>query len=243
MSRTDQADVLAEVESRIGHRFSDRSLLTRALTHISAVPSERRLQSYQRLEFLGDRVLGLVVSSMLYQAFEKAEEGEMSRRLAGLVRRETCAEVAAEWRLGHAARLGDSEEKSGGRTKPAILSDLCEAVIGGVYLDAGYMAVEAVVRSAWTPRMHQPTRPLQDPKTALQEWAQHLGKPAPIYRETGRRGPAHRPEFTVAVEVEAVGQAEGSGTSKRVAEQVAADAFLKAHNISVADAAAPLVAA
>lgn len=226
---------LPDVELSIGYRFADRALLAQALTHISAVPPERRNGSYQRLEFLGDRVLGLVVSAMLYAAFPTAEEGELSRRLAGLVRRETCAEMAADWNLGPAVLLGESEAKSGGRTKPAILADVCEAVIGAVFLDGGYPAADAVIQAAWRPRMQQPIRPLQDAKTALQEWAQSLGKPAPVYRENARRGPAHRPEFTVGVDVEGVGNAEGVGTSKRVAEQVAAETFMQKHGVRPAD--------
>lgn len=226
-------DGVAQVEARIGHQFADPCLLTQALTHISAVPTDRRIRSYQRLEFLGDRVLGLAVSSMLYEAFGSAHEGEMSRRLAALVRRETCAEVAIEWDLGAAVRLGDSEARSGGRTKPAILSDVCEAVIGAVFLDGGYADAERVVQGAWLPRMRETARPLQDPKTTLQEWAQSLGKPAPIYRETNRRGPAHRPEFTVAVEILGAGEAEGTGTSKRLAEQLAAEAFLRSLGVAL----------
>jgi ribonuclease III len=223
---------LEEVEAKIGHVFRDRDLLVQALTHISAVTSERRTGSYQRLEFLGDRVLGLVVSAMIYASFPSADEGDMSRRLAALVRRETCADMARAWDLGSAVRLGESEAKSGGRNKPAILADICEAVIGAVFLDGGYPAAEAVILSAWEPLMHRPARPLQDAKTALQEWAQSLGKPAPVYRETGRRGPAHRPEFTVGVDIEGVGTAEGVGTSKRIAEQVAAESFMKKHGVN-----------
>lgn len=222
---------LDAVEASVGHAFKDRKLLVQALSHLSAVNGEQRISSYQRLEFLGDRVLGLAVSSMLYEAFPTANEGEMSRRLAALVRRETCADVAREWDLAPALRLGDSEAKSGGRTKPAILSDVCEAVIGAIYLDAGYGVVSAVIRTAWTSRMIEPARPLQDPKTALQEWAQSLGKLTPVYRETGRRGPAHRPEFTIAVDVEGVGVAEGTGSSKRLAEQAAAEAFMTDHAV------------
>lgn len=231
MTRPGEADALDDVERRVGHVFRDRALLTNALTHISALPAESRVRSYQRLEFLGDRVLGLAVSAMLFEAFPEAFEGEMSRRLAGLVRRETCAEVAADWNLAPAVRLGDSEIKSGGRAKPAIMSDACEAVIGAVFVDGGYGAADTVIRAAWMPRMRQPTRPLQDPKTALQEWAQSRGKATPVYRETARRGPAHAPEFTVGVEVEGVGDAEGFGASKRLAEQLAAEAFMKKHGV------------
>ena len=189
MSDGSAEGTLAGVESRIGHAFRLPTLLAEALTHISAVPSDGRTRSYQRLEFLGDRVLGLVVSAMLFDAFPQADEGEMSRRLAAMVRRETCAEVAEAWDLGPAMRLGESELKSGGRSKPAILSDMCEAVIGAVFVDGGYPAATAVIRSAWMPLMSRPTRSLQDAKTTLQEWAQSLGKPTPVYREMGRRGP------------------------------------------------------
>lgn len=218
---------LDELQTRVGHKFRDPAILTMALTHISLVaPNRSRTGSYQRLEFLGDRVLGLAVSAMLYAEFPEAEEGEMSRRLAALVRRETCAEMAVEWGVGPAIRLGESEAAAGGHNKSAILSDVCEAIIGGIFVDAGFVAAEQVVRAGWTPRMREPTRPLRDPKTALQEWAQSLGKPAPIYRETGRTGPDHAPKFTVSVVIDGYGGAVGMGSSKRVAEQAAADAFL-----------------
>ena len=223
-----RATALATVEARLGHVFTDRALLAQALTHISALPSDQsRVGSYQRLEFLGDRVLGLVVSAMLYEAFPKAEEGEMSRRLAALVRRETCADVALAWQVGPAMILGDGEAGAGGRDKPAILSDICEALIGAVFLEAGFEGAAAIVRAAWTERMRQPTRPLQDPKTALQEWAQGRGRPTPLYRETERKGPAHAPVFTLSVTVEGCPPATGSGTSKRAAEQAAAERFLQ----------------
>ena len=227
MSRSRDAVALDDVEAQLGHRFGDRMLLRQGLTHISALAADKsRVTSYQRLEFLGDRVLGLVVSAMLFEAFPEAEEGELSRRLAALVRRETCAEVGIEWGLGAAILLGDSEVASGGREKPAILSDVCEAMVGAVFLDGGYAAADGLVRRVWTSRMLEPTRPLRDPKTALQEWAQALGKSTPTYRETSRSGPAHAPEFTVAVCVDGHDRAEGNGSSKRTAEQAAAQAFL-----------------
>jgi ribonuclease III len=222
------AAALTAVEARVGHAFTDQALLTQALTHISAVGAERsRITSYQRLEFLGDRVLGLVVSDMLYRAFPGAEEGEMSRRLAALVRRETCADVAREWQVGPAMILGEGEANAGGREKPAILSDVCEALIGAVFLDGGFADASAVVETAWAERMRQPTRPLQDPKTALQEWAQGHGRPTPLYRETARSGPAHAPVFTLSVSIDGFAAASGSGSSKRNAEQAAAEAFLQ----------------
>ena len=226
--------LLDHVEAQVGYGFKDRRLLTQALTHISALQNERsRTRSYQRLEFLGDRVLGLAVSAMLVAAYPEAEEGELSRRLAALVRRETCAEVAAVWQLGPAILLGDSEAAAGGREKPAILSDVCEAVIGAVFLDGGHDAATEAVRRAWTTRLHQPTRPLRDPKTALQEWAQSLGRPAPLYAQTERTGPDHAPRFTLTVTVEGYPDAIGTGSSKRAAEQAAAETFLDREGLAL----------
>ena len=227
------ADTLESLQTRIGHAFQSSPLLTQALTHISVTSSDRRrAASYQRLEFLGDRVLGLVVSAMLYAEFPDAEEGEMSRRLAALVRRETCGEVAIEWKIGPLIRLGESEAAAGGRAKVAILADVCEAIIGAIFVDGGYLAAERTVRAAWTPRMRAPTRPLRDPKTALQEWAQGLGKPAPVYREVERSGPDHAPKFTVGVTVDGFSDMTGTGSSKRNAEQAAAEAFLAGNNLA-----------
>jgi ribonuclease III len=239
MNQAEQGS-LTELEERVGHRFGDHALLTQALTHISRLASERRrVGSYQRLEFLGDRVLGLAVSAMLYAEFPEAEEGEMSRRLAALVRRETCAEVAVDWGVGPFVRLGGGEANTGGRKKAAILSDVCEAIIGAVFVDAGFEAAQAVIRAAWRTRMLEPSRPLQDPKTALQEWAQSLGKPAPVYRQTARTGPDHAPQFTVSVAVDGYDEVPGQGSSKRFAEQAAADAFLTSHELQTANKAAP----
>lgn len=224
------------LEARLGHVFADKSLLARALTHISHLPSDRsRIGSYQRLEFLGDRVLGLVVSAMLFDAFGSAEEGELSRRLAQLVRRETCADVALEWALSAHLRLGEGEMQSGGETKPAILADACEAIIGAVFLDGGYPAAKAVIVPVWSPRMRSPGRPLRDPKTALQEWAQGRGHAAPIYREIKREGPDHAPAFTIAVAVGGFEAGLGLGGSKRVAEQSAAEAFMAREGILPAE--------
>ena len=218
---------LGELEQMLGVVFRDRSLLDHALTHVSAAKGvEKRLASYQRLEFLGDRVLGLTVAAMLFRSFPEAEEGDLSRRLAEMVRRESCAEVAAAWNLGRFLRLGTGEAASGGRKKDAILADICEAVIGAVFLDAGFSAASACVERAWQPRMLNPLRPLRDAKTALQEWAQARGLPTPLYREVSRTGPDHAPDFEIAAEVQGLISALGSGPSKRLAEQAAAVKFL-----------------
>jgi ribonuclease III len=215
------------LEERIGYRFKDIVLLDSALSHISALKGARnRAGSYQRLEFLGDHVLGLVISDMLFRAFPKADEGELSRRLADLVRKETCADIARAIDLGAAIRLGASEANAGGRRRPAILADVCEAVIGAVYLDGGFAAAEALVGRLWEARMKTKAQPLRDPKTVLQEWAQARGLPTPAYREVARSGPDHDPVFRVNVQLPKLEPAEGSGRSKRAAEQAAAAAMM-----------------
>jgi ribonuclease-3 len=217
----------AGFEASIGYRFKDPALLEQALTHISALTGARnRAGSYQRLEFLGDHVLGLVVSDMLFRAFAKADEGEMSRRLAELVRKEACADVARAIELGDAIRLGASEANAGGRSRIAILADVCEALIGAVFIDGGYPAASALIERLWGERMRTPARPLRDSKTVLQEWAQARGLPTPAYREVERKGPDHDPEFRITVELPHLAPAEGMGRSKRAAEQAAAAAML-----------------
>ncbi|HEX4408450.1 MAG TPA: ribonuclease III [Xanthobacteraceae bacterium] len=220
------------LETRIGYRFKDGDLLESALTHISALKGPRnRSGSYQRLEFLGDHVLGLVISDMLYRAFPKADEGELSRRLADLVRKETCAEIARTIDLGAAIRLGSSEANAGARTRLAILADVCESMIGAVYLDGGYKAAEELVERLWQVRLSAKGQPQRDPKTVLQEWAQARGLPTPIYREVARSGPDHSPEFRVAVELPSFTPAEGQARSKRAAEQAAAAAMMEREGV------------
>jgi ribonuclease-3 len=219
------------LEKTVGFRFKDRELLERSLTHISAIAGGNRANSYQRLEFLGDHVLGLIISDMLFRAFPKADEGELSRRLADLVRRESCADVARAIELGEALRLGASEANAGGRLRTAILADVCEALVGAVYLDGGYAEAAKLVERLWGERMRAPVRPLRDPKTMLQEWAQARGLPTPTYREVERTGPHHDPEFRVAVALPNREPAEGLGRSKRTAEQAAAAAMLKREGV------------
>jgi ribonuclease-3 len=216
---------LARLEDRLGHRFRDRALLETALTHMSADP--RRLASYQRLEFLGDRVLGLAIADMLFTTYAQAEEGDMSRRLADLVRKETCAAVAVAWDAGSHLRLGDGEILSGARKNKAILADACEAIIGAVFIDGGYAAARKLVEAGFGERLLKPVTPLRDAKTALQEWAQGQGHPTPTYAERGRSGPDHAPIFRIAVLIGTLAEAEAEGRSKRLAEQAAAEAFLR----------------
>lgn len=221
-----------DLEQRLGYSFKDKALLAMALTHVSAIPTQK-IKSYQRLEFLGDRVLGLVVSNMLYTSFRGAEEGELSRRLAELVRKESCTEVARCWEVGSYLRLGEGEHASGARDNHAILADVCEAIVGAVFLDGGFDAARTLVESAFSARMHAPRRPLRDAKTSLQEWAQGRGLAAPTYEIVKRTGPDHAPHFRVAVTVENMPSAEGEGTSKRNAEQNAASSFLSREGIRI----------
>ncbi len=226
---------LSDLERTLGYTFREAETLALALTHVGAAKS--RAESYQRLEFLGDKVLGLVIASMLYAAYPDAEEGELSRRLAALVRRETCTAVAEGWGVEPHIRLVAGERSA---LRRAILGDICEAVIGAVFLDGGLAAASALVRRDFSGRMQAPERPLRDPKTALQEWAQARKLPAPLYREITRSGPDHAPRFTVAVVVETHAEAQAKGASKRLAEQAAAAAFMTREGISEAAAEAML---
>jgi ribonuclease-3 len=222
------------VEEQIGHVFADPALLTTALTHVSALKNPQdRWGSYQRLEFLGDHVLGLVVSDMLFRAYPNADEGELSKRLSDLVRRETCADVAKTIGLLEAIKLGAvGAGDASDRLRKSVLGDICEAVIGAVFLDGGYPAAQKMVERAWADRMRRPIRALRDSKTVLQEWAQGKGLPTPTYREVERTGPHHSPQFRVAVELPGMAVAEGLGSTKRAAEKAAASALLMREGVA-----------
>jgi ribonuclease III len=228
MNRRAKPD-LAALESRLGYSFHDPALASLALTHLSAQSLGRqgRAQSYQRLEFLGDRVLGVVIASRLYAAFPHASEGELSMRFAKLVRRETCAEIAvAQWDVGPHVLLGAGEARGGGRKKAAILADVCESLIGAVFVDGGFTAAETLVLNAWGDRISADAEPARDAKTAVQEWAQARALPPPRYEEVERSGPAHAPHFVMRVALDGFAPEVGAAGSKRAAEQAAARAFL-----------------
>lgn len=214
---------IAALEARIGHVFKDRDLLLHALTHMSAAGGAYA-KSYQRLEFLGDRVLGLAIAEMLYRGFVKGSEGDLSRRLSELVRKETCAEVAQEWELGPHLRIGGNEGSL--RASRSVLADIAEAVIAAVFLDAGYDAARGVVERAFGPRMQALKKAPSNAKAALQEWALGRGLPLPAYEVVGQSGPHHAPKFRIAVTVAGFEPAEGAGTSKRAAEMDAAETLL-----------------
>ncbi|MFT3974531.1 MAG: ribonuclease III [Amaricoccus sp.] len=213
-----------EVAARLGHSFARPELLVEALTH----PSLATASHNQRLEFLGDRVLGLVIAEALLAADPKAQEGALATQLNALVRKETCAEIAAELGLGAGLRMGRSEMLTGGRKKMALLGDAMEAVIAAVYLDAGYDAARRLVLSAWGPRIASAHVIARDAKTALQEWAQARGLPPPEYVDISRDGPDHAPLFRVAARLADGRDAEGEAASKRAAQQAAAEALLVA---------------
>ena len=207
-------------EDTFGHRFSDPSLLEQALTHRSVESPGR--QDYERLEFLGDRVLALVVTEILMQSFPAEREGSLARRLAALVHQETLSEVSREIGLGAHLRLSRGEAEGGGRENDAILADACEAVIAAIYRDGGLEAARQFIERHWRPRVLAADAPPQDAKTALQEWAQGRGLALPSYAVVSREGPDHAPAFTVRVEIPGGTSAEGQGPTKRVAEQIAA---------------------
>ncbi|QPF82191.1 ribonuclease III [Bradyrhizobium genosp. L] len=228
---------IAGTEGRIGYTFADPALLTTAFTHVSALkPATRnRADSYQRLEFLGDHVLGLIVSDMLFRAFPKADEGELSKRLADLVRKESCADVAKSLGLVDDIKLGAVKAVEGARLRKSVLGDICEAVIGAIFLDGGHEAARQFVERNWTERMNKPRRPLRDPKTVLQEWAQGKGLPTPVYREVERTGPHHDPQFRVAVDLPGLASAEGLGGNKRAAEKAAASVMIEREGVGTND--------
>ncbi len=215
---------LQAFSGRIGHQFREPDLLVRAVTHASISSMTR--PDNQRLEFLGDRVLGLAMAAALLRADGAASEGQLAPRYNALVRKETCADVAREIGLGDVLKLGRSEMMSGGRRKDALLGDALEAVIAAVYMDAGFEAAQAVVLGLWGDRIAGVEADSRDAKTALQEWAQARGLPPPVYVEQGRTGPDHQPVFTVEVRLENGAVERAAAGTKRQAEQAAAKTLL-----------------
>lgn len=211
-------------EDRIGHRFKRPELLVRALTH-GSISSPTRPDN-QRLEFLGDRVLGLVMATALLEKDSQATEGQLAPRFNALVRKETCADVARQVNLGEVLKLGRSEMMSGGRRKQALLGDAIEAVIAAVYRDADFEAARDVILRLWGDRVDRVEADARDAKTALQEWAQARGQTPPAYLELSRGGPDHAPVFTIAARLQDGTEARASAGSKRQAEQAAASALL-----------------
>lgn len=215
---------LKAFSGRIGYQFKQPELLNRAVTHASMTTANR--SDNQRLEFLGDRVLGLVMAEALLALDPTASEGQLAPRFNALVRKETCADVARQVDLGSVLKLGRSEMISGGRRKQALLGDAIEAVIAAVYLDGGFEAAKQLILRLWDKRLETVEDDARDAKTALQEWAQARKLQPPKYIQTGRTGPDHAPVFTISAQLESGQQASATAPSKRAAEQSAAAALI-----------------
>lgn len=213
------------LQQRIGHTLTSQRLLTEALTH-SSFQGDGPRHCNERLEFVGDRVLGLVIANLLYHRFPGEEVGALARRHAALVRREALVEVAEQIALADCLRLSRGEEEAGGRRNPGLLADACEALIAAVCLDGGFAAATDVVERLWAPLIDRDVSPPKDAKTMLQEWVQGRGMPLPTYRETERSGPPHAPVFRVEVSIEGLDPVEATGPSKRAAERAAAAILL-----------------
>ncbi len=222
----------AKLEDALGYQFTNPDLLTEALTHrgflgttSQAGKDKPTLVANERLEFLGDRVLGLVIADELLRSYPDENEGALATRLAALVSAPALAQVAETFDVESHIRLAPGHQIDA--TESAILADACEAIIGAMFLDGGLEVASRFVRERWKPLMRAEIAPPKDPKTTLQEWAQGRGLPLPEYKLISESGPAHAPEFTVSVTVEGAPVFEGQGRAKRLAEQVAASALLE----------------
>jgi len=217
---------LTQLQEKIGYTFKDRTLLEKAVIHASAREKKRQSEDNERLEFLGDRVLGLSIAQLLYAEFPTAPEGELARRFNRLVRKETCALVSRNMDLGNHLVLSQSEKTAGGTRNINILGDACEAVLGAVFIDGGYTPAKDLILRFWHPLLLNADEIPVDPKTALQEWAQGNHLKLPRYVEVSRSGPDHEPVFVMQVIVERIAPQIGQGNSKRLAEREAAAALL-----------------
>jgi len=218
----------AGVERELGWTFRDRELLDRALTHGSVGQGANRSRTNERLEYLGDRVLALVLAEALYRRFPEADEGELTKRFHALVDSETCARLARRLGLGEALKLAPGQAKTGARDNTTILGDACEAVIAALYLDAGLEVARERVLALWAPEIEAGRRSsTENPKSALQEWAQGAGRPLPEYEVISRDGPDHAPRFVVEVRVEGTAPERAEGRSRQEAEKAAAAAMLQ----------------
>jgi ribonuclease III len=209
----------------LGYAFTDLSLLEQALTHGSLPKASA---NYERLEFLGDRVLGLVIAEALYRQHGGEREGKLAARHSALVRGEVCADVAEELGLADIVKVGVAEKKLGVNRMRSILGDVMEAVIGAIYMDGGIEAARSFILDHWHDLLVKPENLRKDAKTFVQEWVLARGTDLPVYQVVSRSGPEHMPEFTVKLTVAKYGEAEGKGRSKQLAEMVAAQNFIAA---------------
>ena len=231
-----RAEAVDALEGRLGHVFNDKTLLERALTHANvsegASPGAHGPRDNERLEFLGDRVLGLLTAERLSRDFPTADEGELSSSLHALVDKSACARVGEALDVGPALRLSPGETKTGGRRKAGVIADAVEAILAAVYLDGGLEAARGVFDRAWAEELAAPpSRTVTNPKSALQEWAQGQSKPLPAYRIADRTGSDHAPTFTVEVSVAGIAPLTAQGRSRQEAEKAAATALLKREGV------------
>lgn len=226
LSLPKRRDTASHLSSRLGYVFNDPELPLLALTHASSRAGQKPIEDNERLEFLGDRVLGLAIAELLSTRFPEAREGELARWFNQLVRTETCAAIAEEWKLGELITMSGGEAESGGRRKKTILGNACEAVLGAVFADGGYEPAKTIVHRFWSPQLADLEITAPDAKSVLQEWVQGRGLPLPHYVEVARKGPDHAPRFTAEVHIEGVEPERGEGANKRAAEQAAALALL-----------------
>lgn len=216
----------AALEKRLGRKFKDKGLLTLALTHSSLSGGNEHVHDLERLEFLGDRVLGLLTAEELWRRYPDFEEGELAPRLNALVRKETCAKAAIHFGVDEYILMSEYEEVSGGRKKKAILGDVMEALLGAIYIDGGLDAARKVYDRFWTPNLEDLSKLHKDAKTTLQEWTQQKKLGTPVYKVVDSGGPAHAPAFTVEARVKGKEPTRGEGRSKREAQMEAAHRFL-----------------
>lgn len=219
------------LEISLGYEFRSQALIQQALTHASVRGGKAAPADNERLEFIGDRVLGLVIAEALIAAYPAAREGDLARQFNRLVRGRTCAAVARSINVGPALVLSESEAAAGGRDKETILADAMEALLGAVFLEAGFDVARKVLLALWAPYIHETPRTTRDAKSELQEWAQGQGLSLPEYAEESRTGPDHAPKFVTRVLIEGGLEARGEGKSKRAAEQAAATALLEAQGV------------
>jgi len=214
---------LAQLSARLGYTFKDVELLHQALTHGS---SNRKAKDYERLEFLGDRVLSLVIADALFHTHAKEKEGKLAARHSAVVRGEVCADVGEAMGLADYIKVGDTEKKTGVHRMKSVLGDAVEALIGAIYVDGGLEPARKVILRYWTEALKKPDTVEKDAKTFVQEWVLAKALPLPRYELAGRQGPEHRPEFTVRLLIEKYGTVDGVGPTKQQAEMAAAQAFI-----------------
>jgi len=222
---------ISKLEGKLGYVFKDKTLIKTALTHSSYGDGKRNIANFERLEFLGDRVLGLLTAETLYHA-TTVDEGGLARRLNSLVRKETCIKISKELGLGDSVLMSQSEQKQGGREKNSILGDVCESVLGALYLDGGYEEAFKFYNHFWKSEIKAVLEASsKDPKTLIQEKAAAYDKGLPLYTVLEKTGPDHRPHFVVELSVKGVGLALGEGSSKKKAERRAAISLLESWQI------------